>query len=261
MVAARRDEPAARDALVLGLQLAKAEGSRLVIAAAWSAPPHLATAYDDEITREVARGLATLARRVPEGVPCEVVVQPALSTARGLHRIAVEREADVVVLGAATMRMLGHYLAPVVIHDAPFAVAVAPHGYQRHSPVRDVVVGWDGSNEAAAAVSVGRALADDLDGAVRVLRATEPGEHVESDPGYVEALPGRAPDVLAQVAGDSAWIVVGSRGFGALRRAVLGSTSAAVVEEPAAPVLIVPRGVRAAQDAVSTPATGRATSR
>lgn len=51
---------------------------------------------------------------------------------------------------------------------------------------------------------------------------------------------GPASKVLVEAAGDSSMLVVGSRGHGALSRAVLGSVSSAVLHHATGPVTIVP---------------------
>jgi nucleotide-binding universal stress UspA family protein len=56
------------------------------------------------------------------------------------------------------------------------------------------------------------------------------------------ALMGGAEQVLRDAAGGTRMIVVGSRGAGALSRAVLGSVSSSVLHHATAPVAIVPEG-------------------
>ena len=55
---------------------------------------------------------------------------------------------------------------------------------------------------------------------------------------------GPAWRVVLDAAGDASYVVTGSRRFGGLRRLLLGSTSAALVEHAHVPVLVVPRGTR-----------------
>lgn len=51
--------------------------------------------------------------------------------------------------------------------------------------------------------------------------------------------------LLADAAADADLLVVGSRGYGPLRRVLLGSTSAGLVRSVRCPVLVYPRAIRA----------------
>jgi nucleotide-binding universal stress UspA family protein len=67
-------------------------------------------------------------------------------------------------------------------------------------------------------------------------------------------LDGVEPDVLLRAAGeDLRLLVMGSRGYGPARRALLGSVSAGVVHDIACPVMVVPRGARVAVAASHSP--------
>jgi nucleotide-binding universal stress UspA family protein len=57
---------------------------------------------------------------------------------------------------------------------------------------------------------------------------------------------GDPADVLTEQAAELGMLVVGSRGYGPLRRVLLGSVSDALLERTACPVMIVPRGVERA---------------
>jgi nucleotide-binding universal stress UspA family protein len=65
------------------------------------------------------------------------------------------------------------------------------------------------------------------------------------DEADVRVVEGFAADRLADVADEerAAFVVVGSRGRGAIRSALLGSVSAGVIAVAPCPVLVVPRGV------------------
>ena len=55
---------------------------------------------------------------------------------------------------------------------------------------------------------------------------------------------GKAADVLVEATADFDLLVLGSRGYGPLKRVLLGGVSAKVVDEAACPVLVVPRPAR-----------------
>ena len=111
-----------------------------------------------------------------------------------------------------------------------------------HEAALEVVVVWDVPAEAVPALAYAYAIEDVsesmrrdaegiLAGALDGLPATTRGR----------LLRGRAPAELAQISGDVDLMVVGSRGWGPLRRVASGSTSDWLVHHAACPVVVVPR--------------------
>jgi nucleotide-binding universal stress UspA family protein len=139
-----------------------------------------------------------------------------------------------------------------------------------------VGVAFDGSPESWTALESAIGLARRLAGPLTVIGAIEPPNY-----GYGEALSvltaeefhtrhqeecertmalglarvpdqievesilikGEAADVIAAASEDLDLLVIGSRGYGPLRRTVLGSVAGAVIRRAACPVLALPRGV------------------
>jgi nucleotide-binding universal stress UspA family protein len=66
--------------------------------------------------------------------------------------------------------------------------------------------------------------------------------HVDAEVDSV-VVDGDPADVLADLSRELGLLVMGSRGYGPLRRVFLGSVSDALLECAACPVMIVPRGV------------------
>jgi nucleotide-binding universal stress UspA family protein len=62
-----------------------------------------------------------------------------------------------------------------------------------------------------------------------------------------DAVPGFAPEQLEHLSDRVDLLVVGSRGFGAARRVVLGSTSDALLHHARCPVFVVPRAAPSEQ--------------
>lgn len=174
------------------------------------------------------------ARRLRPELPSGAfrVVQ-AGSPAEGLRRVAREREAGALVLGASHRSLPGRVFPGSVteqtLHDAPCAVLVAPagyaDGYAAGRPLRRLGVAYDGSPEARAALAEAERLAcGETDVSVLVIDAADPVHEL------LEA--SRALDLL----------LLGSRGHGPVRRALLGSVSTPVVRGAACPLLLLSRG-------------------
>ena len=117
--------------------------------------------------------------------------------------------------------IVGHDASYVLVHAVPPLPTTSPSG-------RFVVGSLDPLREA-----------DDKAGQ-RTLHRAAMALPVEVEPELVRGLDPAAAILEVAERRDAAVIVVGSRGLGALRRAVLGSVSTTVVHESNRPVLVVP---------------------
>jgi nucleotide-binding universal stress UspA family protein len=205
------------------------------------------------------------------------------STARGLQRIADQRQALLIAIGASSRSRLGRVLlggtAERLMSGAPCPVAIAPRGYAtRSQSLRAIGVAFDGSPESRAALDWAAGLAARSDGRVRILGVHEP--LISPYPAFQTApllaqnetardhlarqleaaaidlrhagvgvdaslLTGDAAAVLAEESGDLDVLVTGSRGYGPSRAVLLGSVSRAVVQRAASPVIVLPRDANA----------------
>jgi nucleotide-binding universal stress UspA family protein len=201
------------------------------------------------------------------------------SPARALHRMAEEDNADLLVVGSTHRGQVGRVLVggvtAGVLHHAPCPVAVAPLGYATRAVAPTTIgVGYDGGDEARHALRLAGELAKASGAQVRILaavttpiRATtvdayEPdwldGAREESRAEVDEAqqilermgvlssgdvVVGLAVEELAELSNEVDLIVVGSRGWGPVRRLLLGNTSERLVREAACPIIAVPRPV------------------
>jgi nucleotide-binding universal stress UspA family protein len=204
------------------------------------------------------------------------------SAAHGLTELAETVEADVVVIGSThhgpIHRVLAGTVATRLIHGAPCAVAVAPRGWRERRPSRVslIGVGYDGSDESRLAVARAEELAEAFGAKLRVITVApyigvgaQLGIGMDPHIGEVEVMRrkiwagrleegvslvsgdvqaervlrlGKAATELARQGADLDLLVVGSRGYGPLRRALVGSVSSELVRTAPCPVLVVPRG-------------------
>ena len=233
--------------------------------------------------RDPTDAMLSEARAQLEGrVPVRTISVPA-APARALTETAEREHADLVVVGSThrgtVARVLPGTTAERLLHGAPCAVAVAPRGYEG-GEIRHIGVAYEGSPEAEAALRAAEALALELGAALTVYCVIEPPPATDSMIAagsgaewpsvtvkqhgrqllyYVadHAPQGLRPETLLlhghaaeQIARRTAGVIdllfAGSRGDGALRRALLGSVSGALVRDADCPVVITPRSAVAA---------------
>jgi nucleotide-binding universal stress UspA family protein len=268
----------AKDALALGGELAKLAGAAPVVAGILPQYPYLLES--DRPVKEEAAALSAEVERAAALAGGSATMLAAASPARGLHELVEATDADLVVVGASRQTGLSAITGGVpgkLLHGSPCGVAVAPAGLRERDPeLRVVAVGYDGGPESREALAVAAELAGRARATLRVFLADDPSAWPGADHGYgtyrrtvseeraaaLEEIVRGLPDELrasAQVLHDDATqallgeaakgvdlLVLGSRGYGPLRRVLLGSVSAAVVAAAPCPVLVVPRGAAVA---------------
>lgn len=198
----------------------------------------------------------------------------AVDAARSEH-------ADLIVTGSA--RDAAH-----VLHGAPVPVAVAPAGFADapEDRLRVIGVGFDGQPESRAALRTAEQIALEHDATMRVYAVVLPNpmtsSRIERTPEEYrrlisESLDGQLREEVGRLdsgvraaasvrRGDPTetlteatregldLLVLGSRGYGPLRRVLFGSVSSRVLERAECPVLVLPRQVSAADEAPEAPA-------
>jgi nucleotide-binding universal stress UspA family protein len=282
------------DALALARVLAP--GAELVLATAYAygtLPSRAALlGYGDALRDDAERSLRSV-RDAADLPDARIVTVPNTSPSRALHRLAEEEHADLLVIGSAHHGTLGRMLlgdvARATLHGAPCPVAVAPHAFAG-GPITTIGVACNNEPEAKLAAVLAADVGATLGARVLVrdvvesdLWATVAGHPIMIDleeilddaresararleetcaglPGAVEpsVVVGTTAEQLDVLAGQVDLLVCGSRGWGAVRRVVLGSTADRLIHHASCPVLVVPRTARAAGADTAVAATAGA---
>ena len=211
------------------------------------------------------------------GVNARAVAIPDGSPARALHKAAKRHDSNVIVVGSHQRGPIGRVLAGDVtlgtLHGALCPVVVAPRRYaEQDKDLETIGVGYDGSPEAHAAARLACDLAGAAGARLRVISVLEPptpgggtltydqdwAENAEAireeaqrrldellaELGEIasgEVVVGEPANELAYAANAFDLLVTGARGYGPLRRVMLGSTSSKLVHRAPCPVLVLTR--------------------
>jgi len=215
------------------------------------------------------------------GVTASYRVMGSHSAAHGLDDVAEELGAWMIVVGSsprgARRRIMAGSTAERLLHGASCPVAVAPRGTRDRpadAPVARIGVAYVDSDEARVALSVavglvqrtkasltlytvvapraefspvaGRASEESLMAAVRESVRSSMDTALAALPDGVEAadevLEGDVVDELAALdERECDLLVCGSRGYGPVRRVLLGGVSRRLMRRAACPVVVVPR--------------------
>lgn len=265
-----------RDAIALGALLAEPDAEFLLVDVI--PPVGLFTAHPRRLEDEEppqSRGFFLEALRDLPGRRVETRTYVANSAARVLTEIADEEGFDLIAIGPCYPGIVGRILLGSVgaglMHGASAPVAAATRGYDQHSrhSIREIAVAWDGSPEAREAVLYAEVLARRESASLRLItvavrETTLPGAIgweplVPKTPAEVleEGVASISPDlkvegklidggsIAAAIAEECRigvdLLVLGSRGYGALGRVLVGSVGSALLHRARCPVLAAPR--------------------
>ncbi len=257
-----------RDALALAGRLA-APGGTLILCRVHTGDPLGRRTRATELEEEARQQLRAVAASA--GVDGEPRVVESTTPGRGLHELAEEEHADLLVVGSTRRSLLGRVLigddTNAALNGAVCAVAVAPAGYAAApSDIQEIGVGYDGSPGSVHALAVARELAADVGATLSACQAIElprdpfTGGTAPVDVRTIDALIEEARGRIAElgdVAPHAAYgfpaeelglysasvdlLVVGSRGYGPMGRLMHGSTSRHLAHTARSPLLVLPR--------------------
>jgi nucleotide-binding universal stress UspA family protein len=262
--------PGGRDAIALARRLVAPHGA---LALAHVYPTHAMLGRAGRGAQEARGKSAAMLEREREAASADADLMsvPGASPGRGLHEAAERQRADLLVVGSThrgplTRVVLGDDTR-AALDGAPCAVAIAPVGYAHDlRSIETIGVGHDGGPESEAALALARELADELNAGVRALRVVQLPSVAYGGFGAVgwgitlgsmvtdaeaqmheleqvegEAVLGVAGEELAAFGDRVQLLVVGSRGYGPVRRLMLGSTSQHLAGHSRCPLLVLPR--------------------
>jgi nucleotide-binding universal stress UspA family protein len=248
-------KPGGRDAIALASRLMGPAG-KLTLAHVHSGELHPSHAITPGLVGEERQASRELleAERQRVDVDAALISITAMSAGGGLHRQAEEQAADLLVVGSCSRGALGRAMIGDDTRDslngAPCAVAVAPVGYAVHpTPMTKIGVAYDGSPESKAALAQARALAAMTGASIHALEVVSLpqvsyagiippaiGESIEvvlqQATSRMSVLPGVHGTAVYGLAGEELAafgeqvdiLITGSRGYGPIKRLVLGST-------------------------------------
>ncbi len=261
-----------RDAIALASQLTDSNG-KLTLAYIHSGdlrPSHAIAPGLVAEEREASHKLLEQERAAAD-VKAELISIVSMSPGRGLHERAEEQSADLIVVGSCSHSALGRAMlgddTRAALNGAPCAVAVAPLGYaDGRAPITKVGVAYNESPESKAALAIARALAASTRAEVHALDVVSIptaaytgimppaiGDSIDVMLQEATSRMSKLPDVkgravyglageeLAAFSDQVDLLVVGSRGYGPVKRLVLGSTSDYLQRHARCPLLVLRR--------------------
>lgn len=255
------------DAIVLARLLAAPEAT---LTLAFVCTPFLGRGAAEAVVMERAEAQRMLEdERELAGLAANLAVKGPRSVGRGLHELAEDARADLLVVGSTRHNLLGRVVAGddcrAALDGATCAVAIAPSGYSRSAhQLRHLGVGYNASPGSERALSAARELVDLHGGEIEVLWVISP-EDVRAEKPIPADWPSASADLmdhhtrqLAQLEGVQGVVacdgprealarfgrnldllVVGSRDHKPFDRLVHGTVPRYLARHAACPLLII----------------------
>lgn len=260
----------AKDALRLADDLRRATGAELVVSPVDEIEPY----WGDFNLEQLAEDRDQYYRRMFADAAGELGGTDFIrmagkgSAPAALEQIAEGEDAGVIVVGsshrAGLAKVLPGSTGDRLLAGAPCPVAVAPKGYAERDDgeIRHIGVAYDGQHEASLALDAAIDLAREIAGDLRLIAVLDGPRQLS---GYfterLEEGEKRVPDGLGSSSvireGDPAeqladegknldLLLIGSRGYGPVRRVLLGGVAHKVMQSATCPVMVVPRSAEKA---------------
>ncbi len=276
-----------RDAIALASRLTDPDG-KLTLAHVHSGNLRPSHAIAPAMVREEQHASHKLleAERTTSDAKAELQSIVSMSPGRGLHEQAEEQNADLIIVGSCSHGAFGRAMlgndTRAALNGAPCAVAVAARGYAERasgagSQIAKVGVAYNASPESKAALAIAQELAASTSATVHALEVVSIptyaytgiippaiGDSIEvmiqEANSRMQELPdvegravyGLAGEELAAFGDQVDILVVGSRGYGPVKRLVLGSTSDYLQRHARCSLLVLPRvAASSGEDSVS----------
>jgi nucleotide-binding universal stress UspA family protein len=269
--------PGGSDAIALASRLVGPNG-KLTLAHVHSGPLHPSHAVTPGLLREEREASVKLLEheRAAGEINAELVSVVAMSAGRGLHQQAEEQHADLLVVGSCGRGVLGRAMlgddTRNALNGAPCAIAIASLGYAEHpKPLGKIGVGYDSSPESELALQTARELAQSTRASVEALEVVllptygytgilppvtgeslgamlqEANDRMKGLPDgvYGHAVCGLVGEELAAFANTVDLLIVGSRGYGPMKRMMFGSTSSYLERHGRCSLLVLSRNLLA----------------
>jgi nucleotide-binding universal stress UspA family protein len=278
------------DALALGLWTSRALDAPPVVAVVHPSPAPISPARVDaewvadrhRLAERIIESARALVHSDPAGSGATYRIVGSSSAAHGLHDLAEELDAGVIVVGSHSSgpqeRLFAGSTAERLLSGSPCPIGVAPTGWRKRRPgeLARIGVAYLDTPEARAALAIAARLAERTSASLRLFtvvadRADVMPLFIGMDaervywqeakeefrlsldtaiaglpPGVAatgDVLSGRVVDVLAELdEKDIDLLFCGSRGYGPARRILLGGVSSKLVRTARSPVIVVPRG-------------------
>jgi nucleotide-binding universal stress UspA family protein len=277
--------PNGRDAIALASHLIDPDG-KLTLVHVHSGDLRPSHAISPGLVRKEREASHTLLERerAAAEVSAELVSVVAMSPGRGLHEQAEEQSCDLLVVGSCSHGAFGRAMlgddTRAALNGAPCAVAIASLG-DAPTPIAKIGVAYNASPESEAALATAHSLAAANRASVHALEVVmiptyaytgimppAIGESIDvmlqeansrmKELADVEgrAVYGLAGEELAAFGNEVDLLIVGSRGYGPVKRLVLGSTSEYLQRHARCSLLVLPRAATSEGSASEHPATG-----
>jgi len=269
------------DAIELGRVLCDVIGAEPVLVSSMSPLHPSVESFGPDAARTYRRlELEDTCEKRLEGRCVDVRVTVGPSAGRDLTAAADDLDAVCLVVGSCHRGSVGRVALGSVgnslIHGAPCAVAIAPRGYSSDpSPLLEIGVAFDGTPESWAALETGIGLAEQTHGRLSVVTVSDFTEHATATAFSVLAagelsnadreekrrvldlalarvpegmavndrlLSGSPGPVLAEASDDFDLLIIGSKGYGPVRRTFAGSVATHVLHHAGSAVMVLPRG-------------------